>query len=1160
MTKRDPKKLAQPKIKFVSMLANSLVIRISFVLVVIIAIAAVLPKAEAAGFWNWDSITYAFAGSTADKSGGGSGIWREVSRAAVTNGAAGIPADSRTFALDRNALSSLLTTAPHESVVPLGRSEVILSLPMPDGNMARFRIQEAPVMEPSMEKRFPEIKSYRVLGIDDPTMTGRFDLTPRGFHANLITNDRIVNILPADSSDPSLYASYADIGRPDIESGKHCSVSLDHEIDPGRTDLLAPEASVGPVLRTYRIAVSTTFEYTSDPALGGGTIPSTVASINTWLNGINAIYEREVSVRLYLVNDTDAIYTANNDPYDDSPGNSVESVMLNQVRPTLRDQVGPANYNLGHLLTKNSGGGVAYLGVICQDGDNGGDGFGPLKGGGVSVVGAPVGGSLKLLAHELGHQFGAQHTFNGTLNSCSGGNRSSTTAYETGSGSTIMSYAAICGSDNITNSTSDTRFHTGSFAQITNHTINGGGNACPGLINTGNAAPNVTTPAGFNIPRNTPFTLTAVGSDPDAGDVNNLSYVWEQTDVGGTNFFQNGTEASYNDAADPVNATTRPIFRAFPVTTGPSRTFPSLTYILNNANDPPLDVSGLKTAEELPRIGRTLNFRVTARDQVGGVNEAATVLTVDNASGPFVATDFAGPWTGGTVQAVTWSVAGTTAAPVSAANVRISLSTNGGLTFPIELAASTPNDGTENVNVPTGLSTTTARIKVEAVGNIFFDISGTNFTITPGNACPIIADFSPKVASVGTPVIITGTGFTGVTGVTFSTGVTAVFTVDNDGQITATVPAGAVGGPITLTEAGCGAAASANFTVCPGAAATIQVDDGSFESATVSGGTGNVSYYVNRLTPAAYPATLSQVRINFPSFGGVTAGMAVNIVTGTNTDGDANINNTSFQSVATTVTAVDTFVTYNVAPITINSGDFVVGFNIVHPGGGFFPGAVDTSPPNNARSYQGVGGASFSAVGGGNLLIRAGAFTGACTNGACTYTITPTPQNIPFGGGAGVINITTQAGCTWSATRNNNWLTLTSAANGVGSGALNFSASQNYSGARTGTITVAGQTTALVGDNIVINQAAAPVAAGVSVSGRVLTPDGQGVRGAVITIAGLNGEPRTARTGSFGYYRFDDILVGETYLISVASKRYQFTPRTIGIFDELTDVDFVAEP
>ena len=264
---------------------------------------------------------------------------------------------------------------------------------------------------------------------------------------------------------------------------------------------------------------------------------------------------------------------------------------------------------------------------------------------------------------------------------------------------------------------------------------------------------------------------------------------------------------------------------------------------------------------------------------------------------------------------------------------------------------------------------------------------------------------SPKVASVGSSVIITGTGFTGVTAVTFSTGVAAVFAVVNDGQITATVPAGAVGGPITLTKDGCGAAASANFAVCPGTSATILVDDGGIETATRAGGAGATGYLVNRLTP------LSQVMIYFPSIGLVTSGMAVNIVAGTNAAGDANINNTNFQSIATTVTAVDKFVTYNVAPVTITSGDFVVGFNIVNLAGGFAPAAIDVTAPNNARSYDGVGGATFTLLGSGNFMIRANAFTG-CSTGSCTYTESPTSQNIPSGGGPGVINITTQDCCT----------------------------------------------------------------------------------------------------------------------------------------------------
>jgi hypothetical protein len=107
------------------------------------------------------------------------------------------------------------------------------------------------------------------------------------------------------------------------------------------------------------------------------------------------------------------------------------------------------------------------------------------------------------------------------------------------------------------------------------------------------------------------------------------------------------------------------------------------------------------------------------------------IVTVSAASGPFAVSspNTAVSYVGGTTQTITWAVASTTAAPVSCANVKITLSTDGGQTFPIVLAASTPNDGTETVVIP-NTATTTARIKIEAVGNIFFDISNTNFTIT----------------------------------------------------------------------------------------------------------------------------------------------------------------------------------------------------------------------------------------------------------------------------------------------------------------------------------------------------------------------------------------------------------------------------------------------
>ncbi|MDQ4121425.1 MAG: M12 family metallo-peptidase [Acidobacteriota bacterium] len=1059
-------------------------------------------------------------------------IWQEAEQTAVANLSEGLPADFRAFRLNKNALVTKLAAAPHESLVPLGKSEIVLQLPMPNGKLLGFRIQEAPVLEEGLAERFPEIKSYRALGIDDPTMTGRFDLTPRGFHATVLGGDKTINILPADTSDLSLYASYASDGHEHPDGRKECLVSNELNVNPGKSDsgenaLYAPQTSTGPTLRTYRIAISTTYEYTSNSQLGGGTVASTVASINSWLNGINAIYEREVSIRLIMVNDTDAIYTTNTDPYNDASGSSNASVLLNQVRDVLRDQVGEANYNLGHLLARNSSGGVAYLGVICNDSTQGG--FGAIKGGGISPMSAPIGnaGSLKLFAHELGHQFGANHTFNGTGGSCAGTNRSTTTSYEPGSGSTIMSYAGICSPDNVTTSVNDLRFHAGSFAQITDHTINQGGAACATTSNTGNNPPTVSTTASYNIPKNTPFTLTATGSDPDTGDASNLTYVWEQYDVGGSLF----ANPPYNDAGDPAN-TTRPIFRAFAPTKDPSRTFPSLTYILNNANDPPDVISTLQTAEELPRIGRTLNFRVTARDNAGGVNDASTVLTVDGNSGPFKVTDVAGSWTGGSTQTVTWDVANTQSAPVSAANVKISLSSDGGNTFPTVLAASTDNDGSEAVTVPNGINTTTARIKVEAVGNIFFDISGTNFTVTPGDSCPVINDFSPKIAGVGNTVVISGTGFTGATSVTFSNGVNATFTVNSNTQITATVPAGAVGGSITVSENGCGNVQTSNFIACANSPSPIQIDDGSANSATGLGPTG---YFVNRLTPSSYPATLSQVVISFPDFVTPLTGTPITILAGTNTDGDNNINNTSFQTKAATITGMgdNNFIGYAVSPITINSGDFVVGFSV---NGGALATSIDTNSPQ-ARSYRSNNGSTFTAQAGANYMIRAQVITGACS-GACSYTINADNQNFTGTGGNGVITITTQANCPWSAARNNSWLSLTSPTIGTGSGTLNFSVAANtVAAARSGSIIFAGQSDNLLGQDIVINQAegqptAASIAGVVSYGTTPQNNPTKYVPGVLMSAAIVGGNTATDTTTATGAYTLANLTSGGSYTVT----------------------------
>ena len=650
---------------------------------------------------------------------GQTAVWQQVSEEILRSDEREriAPENFLMFRLNKSALTKILSKIPSEFSAAARDKSQVMDLPLPDGTFVQVRIEESSVLEPGLAARFPELKSYRGQGVDDPELTTRFDWTPQGFHALILNGGQTINLEPSNTGDDSLYISYYDS---DLKKGDYaCLVKDLQNLEPGLPQLDTPQVSVGTTLRNYRIAIATDYEYTQ--AYGGGTVAQTVSTLNTWVNGANAIYERDLAIHLNLVNNTDIIYTTTNDPYDNNVVN-----MLSAVIPDLDSKVGAANYDIGHVMGYLSGGasGVAYVGVACQPG---------YKGGGATLMGGSAGNSstLGVWVHELGHEFGASHNFNGSLGNCAGSNRSAAYSYESGSGSTIMGYPQICSTDNIANNR-DMRFHPMSYAAINSY-ISGTG-SCSMNTPTSNSVPTVNGGGNRNIPKNTPFTLTATGSDPN-GDA--LTYTWDEIDAGGTSYPQNGTSASYNDAGDP-STTTRPIFRPFPATTSPSRTFPSLTYILNYSNDPPdfSPTSGLQTAEELPRIGRTLNFRVTARDNRtggGGVNEDTVTLTVDNNSGPFLITspNTGVNLTGGTAQTVTWSVNNTNAAPVSAANVKISLSTDGGTTFSTVLAASTPNDGSESVIMP-NITTSTARIKVEAVNNIFFDISDTNFSITAG--------------------------------------------------------------------------------------------------------------------------------------------------------------------------------------------------------------------------------------------------------------------------------------------------------------------------------------------------------------------------------------------------------------------------------------------
>jgi subtilisin-like proprotein convertase family protein len=642
------------------------------------------------------TIGWGLAGlAAADETEASASIWQLIDEvpAARAAGRPNVrPEKGQTFEIDATRLWDVLDSAPRE-FSKAAEQPTVITLPLPEGGFGKFAIVESPIMEPELAEAFPDIRTFAGWGLDDPAASVRLDWTMHGFHAQVLTPGGSFYIDPYSMDDPQYYTSYYKRDLKNSPNARWACLVETKDPQPGSEPPAKRAArSNGTQLLTYRLANAATGEYTT---FHGGTVAAGQAAVVTAINRVTGIYERDLAIRLVLVaNNSSLIYTnAGSDPYT----NSDASALLTENQSNITSVIGSANYDIGHVFS-TGGGGLAGLGVVCVNGQ---------KARGETGSGSPVGDPFYVdyVAHEIGHQFGANHTFNGEAGSC-GGNRASISAYEPGSGSTIMAYAGICGVDDL-QPNSDPYFHFRSLDEIFNHAIDGNGNACPVATATGNFTPSVSAGADYSIPRLTPFTLTASGSDAN-GDV--VTYCWEQADLG---------PAQALSAADNGQS---PLFRSFNPTTNPSRTFPRLSNILSNVST---------NDEKLPSQARAMDFRVTIRDNRaggGGVADDSMVANVVGGTGPFRVTyPNSAVSTNGSFT-VTWDVAGTTAAPISTANVRILLSTDGGQTFPIVLLASTPNDGSEAVVTPT-LNTTTARIKVEAVGNIYFDISNTNFTI-----------------------------------------------------------------------------------------------------------------------------------------------------------------------------------------------------------------------------------------------------------------------------------------------------------------------------------------------------------------------------------------------------------------------------------------------
>ena len=641
----------------------------------------------AVGVANWTTA------STADAA---APFWRSrVHEATDTAGLNAPLQEYRALTLDLAELRATLDTAPDED------GGAMLDLPMPDGTSQRFSVWRTQVMAAQLAARYPGIRSYVARSVEHPEVEARLDDSPHGFSAMIRGPDGVTMLQPVALGEGSRYISFRRDALGNSSDPFRCLLDA-FSGSASRASSPIAQTTTGANVRTYRLALAATGEYTQ---FFGGTKADGMAAIVQAVNRINGIYLTEFAVQFQLVNNNDnLVYTnPNTDPYTNDDGGT----MLGQNQANVDSVIGSANYDFGHVFS-TGGGGIAYVGVACNA---------SFKAQGVTGASSPTGDAfwVDYVAHEMGHQMGAGHSFNTTNGACGGGNRASTEATEPGSGSTIMAYAGICAPSDL-QPHSDPIFHAISLAPIA-QTLATTGAACGTVLTTTNHAPVVGAVPAHTIPARTPFALTGSATDADNDP---LTYIWEQMDLG--------------TASPPeTDNGSRPLFRSFVPTASPTRLMPELARILAHDLTVGVPSGGDIPGEAWATTTRDLHFRLTVRDNhPGGGATVSTdaVVHVNAGAGPFLVTapGAGATWPANAPRTVTWNVANTTAAPVSCANVDVLYSADGGQIFAAALATGVPNSGSATVTVP-NLPTATARVQVRCSDNIFFDVSPGDFTI-----------------------------------------------------------------------------------------------------------------------------------------------------------------------------------------------------------------------------------------------------------------------------------------------------------------------------------------------------------------------------------------------------------------------------------------------
>ncbi|WP_196892358.1 thrombospondin type 3 repeat-containing protein [Aureivirga marina] len=604
-----------------------------------------------------------------------------------------IPTYSKVYSLKTSTLFSKLENAPERSFISSKTSNVIIEFPNIDGSLTPYRIEEASVMSDELQSKYPEIRSYIGYSLRNNSEVIRFSLSPqKGLSLTVFSTKGKSRFIECIDTENEIYAVYERNGTATIQNKLTCLTDdFSNVAAKVQNNSNFFNKADDKTLRTFRLAMSVTGEYTN---YHGGTKASALAAINETMTRVNGIYERDFAINMVLIDNTDdVIFTnASTDPYASNDNN-----YNSDLQSTLTSYIGEANYDIGHLMSAiGNNGNAGCIGCVCVDNQ---------KGSGFTTSTVPEGDNFDVdfVAHEMGHQFGANHTHT------HGWNENTGAQSEPGSGSTIMGYAGITGSTDV-QPHSDDYFHHFNVTQVTNYVKS---TSCQTETPISNNPPSADAGFDYTIPKSTAYILSGEGTDSDASDV--LTYCWEQNDV---------APASYFGSFPSATGTSGPTYRSLSPTEDNRRFLPKRETVFSNSLSTQWEVT--------PSVGRTLNFALTVRDNASGAGQNDIdymKVTVDGNSGPFKVTsqNSSENWNGGSQQTITWDVAGTNSGSVNESNVNILFTTDNGITTE-ELALNVPNDGEHTITAP-NVGTSNGRIIVEASNNIFYAVNTQPITI-----------------------------------------------------------------------------------------------------------------------------------------------------------------------------------------------------------------------------------------------------------------------------------------------------------------------------------------------------------------------------------------------------------------------------------------------